>query len=568
MNASELVGSRTVSFGFKSRIHDVVGSANTPFWAPANNTTLSSLPWGLNRYTAEPDFDLIVLNLSSANTVNNIAGVEGGWKYSVHLNAGLNNLLVPRGAFLSSPLGQALLNDTNESVSRSGSGVTFHPKDWSARSDSATNTPGNSTYIWVFSTTAQSQNNSPYGYYGGLPSNPSVEAGYESLQVQSVLWINVSSSGYAGLGSENAELKDLFGGLVLNSSSNLSGNLLTVTSELGTLGLPSNVLTALANVTIRNDGAFSPPKYQPQQQPSPSWWEQVDAAVGNTLSGIAEVTGITKVVSVVWNAVQAAEAYLGEAATVLSTDLGLDKLANQFVSGLKTLASAMEWAFDQLLNAIKALIANLLGPPIRIIQRAFATLGEDAYEGFATANSTGNPGNPTATALFLDGIAPLFLTMATIATLVAIAVGIALPVDSILGAIAVFLPLIVVAALGSSAQLTPVKAPSISFDSPSTMLQSAASAASSFLDAGCVGTNTASQTALLATLLSAAAVIVAGLVMIGGFAPAAASFALAASLVAMIFLVEAADPLPGTTTQQVQNYLAMGTNLCTPIARG
>lgn len=49
-----------------------------------------------------------------------IEGVEGGYAYSVSLNVGLNNLLVPRGAFLSSPLGQALIYNTNESVALLG----------------------------------------------------------------------------------------------------------------------------------------------------------------------------------------------------------------------------------------------------------------------------------------------------------------------------------------------------------------------------------------------------------------------------------------------------------------
>jgi hypothetical protein len=50
------------------------------------------------------------------------------------------------------------------------------------------------------------------------------------------------------------------------------------------------------------------------------------------------------IVSVVWNALTAAEAYIGEAGAWLSSHLGIGKLANQFASGLKTVASARSFA--------------------------------------------------------------------------------------------------------------------------------------------------------------------------------------------------------------------------------
>jgi len=352
--------------------------ANTLLWAPANNTTLSSTPWGLKRYAAEPDFDLIVLNLTNAATVSNIAGAEGGWTYSVHLNAGLNNLLVPRGEFLSSPLGQALINNTNESVSRSGSGVTFHPLDWSGRTETSSSNPvptsGNSwnpSYIWVFSTTAQSENGSGSGIYGGLASNPGLESGDESLQVQSVIWVNVSSTGYGNLTSEVGELKDLFGGLVLNSSGNLSGNILTVTSELGTLGLPWNLLGPLANATLSNGGAYSAPKYQ-TTPPSAPWWGSVGLTIYDTVSGIAGA------VSVVWSDVAAAAAYVGEAARWLSDQLGLTRLETQFVTGLVSLAAAMAFALNVLLTRVVIpAIDALLNPAFAPITGAMSLYGLD-----------------------------------------------------------------------------------------------------------------------------------------------------------------------------------------------
>ncbi len=370
-------------------------AANTLLWAPANNTTLSNLPWGLKRYTAEPDFDLIVLNLSSAVTLTGIAGAEGGWKYSVHLDAGLNNLLVPRGAFLASPLGQALINNTNLSVPiPSGSGVTFHPTDWSGRTEtSGSNAPGNPNYIWVFSSTIQNQQNtSNLTGFGGLPQNPAVESGYQSRQVQAVFWVNVTGSGYGGLTSAGAELKDLFGGLVLNASGNRTGNILSVTAELGTLGLPANVRVAMANVTLQNDGAYAAPEYQ-QPPPSPSFWQSVGDAVWNTLSGIAN--DVTALVSVVWNAVQAAAAYVSEAASWLSSHLGLSKLASQFVSGLKTLASAMEWAWNQLLEAIRAAAQAILNAIVAPAERGVSAWATSINTPFSAAWNSENSSGVT-----------------------------------------------------------------------------------------------------------------------------------------------------------------------------
>jgi len=115
--------------------------------------------------------------------------------------------------------------------------------------NSSTNRPGSTSFISVFSNTTQSGSSSAFG---GVASNPALEAGYESRQVQSAIWINVSSAGYgSNLTSGSAELTDLLGGLLLNATGNLTGNLLNESAELPTLGLSSNVLSALATFAGR-----------------------------------------------------------------------------------------------------------------------------------------------------------------------------------------------------------------------------------------------------------------------------------------------------------------------------
>jgi hypothetical protein len=201
----------------------------------------------------------------------------------------------------------------------------------------------------------------------------------------------------------------------------------------------------------------------------------------------------------------------------------------------------------------------MINGPVHALQSAFSGLFTDIYNAYVIANSTGNGLNKTADYLLLEGLAPLVLATAGLAAVATIAVTLGLPIEPIIGALAILLPLIFIAALGASAQLPTFASPSINFASPTSMLTSSASVSSTFLDPGCVGTNAASQTALDATMLGAVAVIVASLLFFTGVPIVIPTVSLALGLIAMLFLVSAADPLPGTSTQQIQNALADGT---------
>jgi hypothetical protein len=378
-----------------------VGVATTTYFVlPSNNTTLSPAPWGLKRYAAEPDFDLIVLNLSAAASVLSISGAEGKWHYDVNLSAGLNNLLIPRSIFMASPLGQAMLNNTNRTPSvPSGSGLTFHATDWSGRTETSstnkvpTNTNPNPNYIWIYSTTAQSQNGSGSGNFGGLPANSAVESGDESLQVQAVYWVNVSSGGYGGLGTAAAEVADLLGGVAANSSGNITNNVLNVTSELGTLGLPETVLSALANTSLANNGSYNPPQYT-HTSGSANGWTTFGSTVWKTVSGIAAETGISKFASAVWNGLLAATVYLERAAEWLSAHLGLDTLINQSFATLRVLASAMTWALEQLLAFIRTAVTDLLSPVTSQVNAGVSAWESGVDAAFTLAD--GDDGHVTA----------------------------------------------------------------------------------------------------------------------------------------------------------------------------
>jgi len=262
------------------------------------------------------------------------------------------------------------------------------------------------------------------------PSEPCPRASGESRQVQAVFWINVSTAGYgSNLTSGAAELTDLLGGLLLNSAGNLAGNLINETAELPTLGLSSNVLAALANGTYRNDGAYGTPVSTSKGPPPPTpWWDVVASDIWNAVSGVVDV--VAKIVSVVWNSVVAAAAYLADAAAVLSTRLGITALVSQTVSALRAVGSAMWTALDDLLSFIWGLITEA----ITLVTQPLASAFSSALKGwtsslFTASNSTVAVYNGTSGAK-LTAIAQLGSVL-VVPLLIATAVGVA--VDIILG---------------------------------------------------------------------------------------------------------------------------------------
>ncbi|HTT14292.1 MAG TPA: hypothetical protein VMG81_00710, partial [Thermoplasmata archaeon] len=82
------------------------GKDPTFLWLPSENGTTNGLPAGLDRYTGEQSFDLLVVNASARLSSVSIP-FPGGGSYTMTLSPGLNDLLVPREQFLASPLGQA-----------------------------------------------------------------------------------------------------------------------------------------------------------------------------------------------------------------------------------------------------------------------------------------------------------------------------------------------------------------------------------------------------------------------------------------------------------------------------
>ena len=127
--------------------------------------------------------------------------------------------------------------------------------------------------------------------------------------------------------------------------------------------------------------------------------------------GWRDATTLTALVSVVWNWVQASEAYVAEAGSWLGSHLGIGQLVNQGWSTLKTVASAMEWAWDQLVTYIytlvKAALAAVIDPIVNAAQSFDSTLGAAANATVTDVSSGGNvtPAHAMAWARAFDPIA-------------------------------------------------------------------------------------------------------------------------------------------------------------------
>ncbi|MGP8146960.1 MAG: hypothetical protein ACLQAS_06070 [Thermoplasmata archaeon] len=465
------------SISFTYQVLPVYSKASTWILAPPNNTTLSPLPTGLSRYTAEQDFDLLVLNdtappgtNASKIAISGVFGPQSNWKYTFTLLPGLNNLLIPRAMFLASPLGQTLINATASAKVPSqhqDSSLTFNPYNWLPRVlNTSANRPSSAGFIHVFSNTTQNYSGIDPSAFGGVASNPSLENGYQSRQVQAVLWINVSSAGYnSNLTTSAAELTDLLGGLLLNQSGNLTGNLINETAELPALGLSSNVVTALANATYRNDGAYGTP-VSTSQPPPPSepWWDVAASYVWNAFSGV--VTVVAKLFSVGWNGIAAAAAYLADAAAALASKLGITALVSQTVTALRTIGTAMWTVLQDLLNFVIGLITTAFTTVINSVTTGLkSAISSEAASFSAGSNGgvwaylaqkgTGSlPGNVSSD--FENYLLPIILAGAAIAVVLAIVMGIALPFSLGIGLlVGLAVPLIVKALSGPSNPSSP-----------------------------------------------------------------------------------------------------------------
>ena len=299
--------------------------APTYLWVPNDNSTLSSgLPVGLQRYVGEQDFVLVVADVSSTigctacSYTSNAIPYAWGQDYpqpitvSQTTNGNLVNFLVPRGQFLNSVLGQAVLNGkplptpAGSTASTAVDQITGQNLAWLACywqghavapsgykfPDGSTssgpspslcgNYQGNFQDPWaagtdpgtLYSVTTVADTGgcgaSPANCAaGGVPSNPTLETsctGCAAPAVQAVVTLNLTS---------NSDLNDLLAGLLDNNTVGANGELgvngsfEAVTYQLPSLGLSSTVMGALANAITESDGLNGTPVSEAVPPPPP-----------------------------------------------------------------------------------------------------------------------------------------------------------------------------------------------------------------------------------------------------------------------------------------------------------
>jgi hypothetical protein len=270
--------------------------APTWLWIPTDNSTLNGLPQGVERYTGEQSFDLVVVNAST----NHIASYSvpqswGGSGGAINLTQGLNDFLIPREQFLDSPFGQALflgrstsysaaegappLIGTAESKTISGFGSSNVMANlgayWQNRAieasssdmvlPSETGTPGNGNLsIQVLTVTSATPTDA-----GGLSTDPSIYTASDlPAAVQSILTLNITN---------DTQLNLLLAALVDNTTggaNGVNGTLQSVTNQIGTLDLDPVILNAIPNATVVSDGLSGPPvsSFPPPPPPSGGIW--------------------------------------------------------------------------------------------------------------------------------------------------------------------------------------------------------------------------------------------------------------------------------------------------------
>ena len=354
---------------------------STYLWLPDGNSTVNGLPAGLERYTGEQAFDLVLVNSSSTITSDSVLTPWGG-SYQVTLQSGLNNLLFPREQFLDSPLGQAIfLGQTTSYSSTAGAPPLVGANEqslidgfgganwmvdlgayWQNRviaSGPGTitgategGTPSISNYqLQVAAATTPAANNT-----GGLPSNPTLyNASDAPAALQSIVTLNVTST-------DNLDL--LLAGLLDNTTGGVNGTFQGVTTQVASLGLPPSVTFALANVTISTQGLYGPPLNNqpppPPPPPSSSLWGDFCNAVTSVVQTV--VGAIVSLPAIVYNAAVATYTYLNHIAHEAAAVGGA--ILQRTTAALETVGKLILSALNALLNYIISLVKGLLAPVI------------------------------------------------------------------------------------------------------------------------------------------------------------------------------------------------------------
>ncbi len=371
-------GSKHAQLSFKVSWVRTGRKAPTYLWVPTANGTTNGLPAGSERYIGEQAFDLVVVNASSSISLTGVPYPWGG-SYSISLNSGLNNLLVPREQFLNSTFGEAILRgiaapySVGENpamiVNSSSTWDSIHgfgginllidlASYWQNRaiwnsvgaidSTTETGTPDKSSQsvhaLAVYSATPPANNT------GSDPTDPTLENSSTSgAALQAVLTLNITNT---------TQLQLLLAGLLDNATGSVNGTFQSVTLQVPSLGLAAPVLSALADQAIPGQGLYSAPKSTLPAQTSTTsglwgaFWNSV-TAITTLVSG-----AIGSLLETAWSLTLAAITYVNH---LFRAALALGgTLLNRTVAALKVAGRALVNVTKLLLTAVGGIIQKTL----------------------------------------------------------------------------------------------------------------------------------------------------------------------------------------------------------------
>ena len=431
--------------------------APTYLWLPDDNSTVSSLPAGLQRYTGAQNFALLVVNASGSLKAQNVP-TPWGSSYSVSLASGLNNFLIPMMTLVNSPLGQALYlgkvvpdssgatppllqsTDAGKLVAGSGSAtlsdLACYWQNRAVGPNSSTTPLCSASHpsdkgVTVVSGLQLTLLNATPGACtidcGTVPTNPNLESGSEALPALGVV---------IALNSTNTSmLYALLAGVLDNATGGVNGTFSSLQPyQLATLNLPTVVMDALANDSTSNTPIFGPPTSQQilQHQNSCSGWGCLTQA-WNSFAGDV-MSGLTTIATFAWSVTIAPAIYLGElvvAGARLLYEYAIEPAAtilSQIGSKiLNALNAVIQWVINHVIDpALNAII----GPIEAGVGSFDKSLNGPLTRAWASENSSGSVGQANAVSFanaFVSG-APFEIALG-ISVAVTVALSLLTPFD-------------------------------------------------------------------------------------------------------------------------------------------
>jgi len=392
----------------------------TWLWLPDSNSTVNGLPTGLERYTGEQSFDMVVVNSSSAITSQSVPLPWGGDAASpIALASGLNDFLIPREQFLLSPFGQAVLlgkatayNSSNPYpvlVGTSGRGVISHfgganwmvdlGAYWQNRAIN-TGATGNITPSTETGTSPTSYLNvqvmaATQTLWNNTGSVAAVSGLYNASDappaVQTVVTLNVTNQ--TNLDLLIAALYDNTTG----GASAVNGTFQSITFAAESLNLLPSVLSAIPNIAVVGDGLYVAPVSVPPP-PAPSFWGGFWNAVTSVIT--TPLGAILSLATIVWSATVSAMTYLNHLAHEALALGGqvLARVAATLVSIGKEILSLAEALLDFIVQLVTKLV-ELAFQPLFAAESAYALdLNQTSNAMYAQVAAQGTVSTSEATA--------------------------------------------------------------------------------------------------------------------------------------------------------------------------